>query len=246
VDEQGLDVERLPPGPVSLAYVTPSRQNPIGSIMPQARRTALIAWARQAGAYLIEDDSDGDLRYQGATHAPLAAMDPYGLVFYIGSFAKTLGAGLNLAFLLAPPELAADIVSIKAMASEGGQAFEQMVVANLLASGEYDHHLRRLRKIYLDRRDAVMETLKGRCGGVALLGTEAGTQMTWLLPNGVSAAAVCEAAMARGVRVAAVTEDAANSSRFHDRALILGYAGLAPERLREGVALLAESLAAAA
>ena len=99
VDEHGLETDALPQGPVSLAYVTPARQNPLGGTMPPSRRMALIEWARAIGAYLIEDDSDSEFRYHGTTQQPLAALDPYGLVFYTGSFAKTLGAGLGLGYL---------------------------------------------------------------------------------------------------------------------------------------------------
>jgi len=244
VDESGLDVGLLPEGRAALAYVTPSRQNPIGGIMPQSRRATLIEWARKAGAYLIEDDSDSDLRYQGVAPQPLAAMDPYGLVFYVGSFSKTLGAGLSLGYLLVPPEFAEDILAIKSMAAEGGQYFEQIVVANLLASGEYDHHLRRLRKIYMERRDSLIAALQARFGDVELFGTEAGTQITWLLPDLFpSVSALCEAAMARGVRVAGVVDQAATASGFHEKALLLGYANLTPDHLREGINRLAAALA---
>jgi Transcriptional regulators containing a DNA-binding HTH domain and an aminotransferase domain (MocR family) and their eukaryotic orthologs len=242
-DENGLDTDALPPGPVSLAYVTPARQNPLGGIMTQSRRTALIEWARTAGAYLIEDDSDSDLRYQGTASPPLATLDPYGLVFYMGSFAKTLGAGLALGYLLAPPEFTEAVVAIKAMGTEGGQCFEQMVVANLLASGEYDHHLRRLRKIYLERRDALIGALRTYFGEVALIGSEAGTQVTWVLPpHFPGAAAILDTALARGVRLCAITGENGANSPYHDRALVLGFGGLAPDRLREGIASLSHAL----
>lgn len=239
VDETGLDVEALPQGPTALAYVTPARQNPLGGAMPQSRRAALIEWARDAGAYLIEDDSDSDLRYQGTATPPLATIDPYGLVFYIGSFTKTLGAGLCLGYLLVPPEFVEAITAIKAMGAEGGQRFEQLVVANLLASGEYDHHLRRLRKIYLERRDVLIQSLHTAFGAVDLIGTESGTQLTWILPEHYpSASAMCDLALARGVRITGVTDDSAKACRFYERALILGYGALAPERLSNGIAIL--------
>jgi len=240
VDEHGLQTGALPQGPACLAYVTPTRQDPTGGVMPQSRRAALIEWARSVGAYLMEDDSDSDLRYHGTAHPPLATIDPYGLVFYMGSFTKTLGAGLCLGYLVVPAEFADAVVSIKSMGGEGGQWFEQMVAANLLASGEYDHHLRRVRKIYLERRDALIRALEAHFGGVRLIGTESGTQLTWLLPERFSSASAArDAARAHGVNVEWVSGEAC---RFHDRALIFGYAALAPERLRQGVAILADVL----
>ncbi len=93
VDEHGILVEQLPEGATSLAYVTPSHQNPIGGTLPMERREGLIEWARSAGAYLIEDDCDGDFRYRGMGPPSLKSLDPYGLVLYTGTFSKTLGAG---------------------------------------------------------------------------------------------------------------------------------------------------------
>ena len=243
VDASGLQTEHLPQGSIAMAYVTPTRQNPLGGVMPQARRTALIEWARGAGAYLLEDDSDCDLRYHGQALPPLATLDPYGLVFYLGSFSKTLGAGLSLGYLVVPPEFTGPIQAAKALGPEEGQWFEQLVVSNLLASGAYDHHLRRLRKFYLERRDALIAALRHAFGAVDLLGTEAGTQLTWILPDEIgSATAACAAARAHGVNLEGITNPATESCPFHDRALILSYAALTVEQLQQGVTLLAQAL----
>ncbi|MDE2112081.1 MAG: PLP-dependent aminotransferase family protein [Alphaproteobacteria bacterium] len=243
VDEQGLETDRLPDGPVSLAYVTPVRQNPIGGTMPHSRRVALIEWARQVGAYLIEDDSDSEFRYHGATPQPLAALDPYGLTFYTGSFAKTLGAGLGLGYLVVPSEFVETIVAIKSMADDGCPWLEQMVVADLLTSGEYDHHLRRVRKIYLERRDCLVRVLRAHFGDVRLIGAEVGTQLTWLLTERFpSALAVCNAAWTHGVNIERAIDGAAETCRYRDKALIFGFAALTPEKLQYGIARLSDAL----
>ncbi len=246
VDEQGLETDRLPQGPVSLAYVTPARQNPLGGTMPQSRRGALIDWAREAGAYLLEDDCDSEFRYRGTTPQPLVALDPYGLVFYVGSFAKTLGAGLGFGFLIVPSEFVEPLVAIKSMAEDGGPWLEQMVVADLLTSGEYDHHLRRVRKIYLERRDCLVEALRTHLGDIRLIGTEIGTQLTWLLPEHLpSARVVCGVARTNGVNIECVTSENPSppvACRYNDKALIFGYAALAAEQLREGVSRLADAI----
>jgi len=243
VDTLGLQTDLLPQGPVALAYVTPARQNPVGGVMPQTRRVDLIGWARRAGAYLLEDDSDGDLRYHGVAPPPLAALDPYGLVFYFGSFRKTLGTGLGLGYLVIPPELVDAVVAVKAFISEEGQWVEQLVLSNLLASGDYDHHLRRLRKVYLDRRDCLIAALRSSFGAVSLMGTESGTQLTWLLPDSIgSARAACEAARADGLRVDGVTDAVTSAGAFYDRALLFNYAALSTEQIQHGIRLLARAL----
>lgn len=246
VDEYGLETDLLPRGPVSLAYVTPARQNPVGGTMPQSRRAALLSWAREAGAYLIEDDSDSEFRYHGTTPQPIAALDPYGLVFYLGSFAKTLGAGLGLGYLVVPSEFAEPIVAIKSMAEDGGPWLEQMVVADLLTSGEYDHHLRRVRKIYLERRDCLVQALRTHFGDVHLIGMEIGTQLTWVLPDHFpSSRVVHDLARAHGINIECVNyenPEPVDAFRYYDKALIFGYAALTTEQLRQGVARLAAAL----
>ena len=243
VDEHGLQTVDLPNGPISMAYVTTVRQNPLGGTMPPTRCSALIEWAREVGAYLIEDDSDSELRYHGTTPQPLTALDPYGLVFYAGSFAKTLGAGLGLGYLVVPSEFVGAILEIKSMAGDWCPWLEQMVVADLLTGGEYDHHLRRVRKVYLERRDTLIQALRMHFGDVHLIGTEIGTQLTWVLPAWLpSAQTVCDLARANGVNVEGVVGETVKSCRFHDRAVILGYAAMTPEQLRHGVALLAEAI----
>lgn len=240
VDEFGLRTDLLPCGGASLAYVTPARQNPIGGVMPQPRRIALIEWARSANACLIEDDSDADLRYSGSAQPPLVALDPNGLTFLIGSFSARLGNGLCLGYLLAPAEFVEQVVALKSMDTDGGQLIEQVITANLLASGDYDHHLRRLRKTCLERRDALIQTLRSHFGDIHLIGAESGTRLTWVLPDGApSAAQLRDAALALGIKID-VVEDAAVSS-FHDRALIFGYSALETDAVRRGVGILAHA-----
>jgi GntR family transcriptional regulator/MocR family aminotransferase len=241
-DEFGLQTDRLPRGASALAYVTPARQYPVGGAMPQARRAALIEWARNASAVIVEDDIDADLRYSGSAQPPLIAHDPGGMIFHIGSFARRLGSGVCLGYLLAPGEYVEDVLSIKSMGMEGGQLIEQAMTANFLASGDYDHHLRKLRKIYLERRDALVQALSSCFGAVRLIGAESGTQLTWLLPEGApSATDLRAAARARGVKVERVVAENAGACPFHDRALILSYAALEPDTIRRGVTILADA-----
>jgi GntR family transcriptional regulator/MocR family aminotransferase len=243
VDENGLETDRLPEGPASLAYVTPARQNPLGGILPVARRERLISWAREAGAYIIEDDCDAVFHYRGAAPAPIAALDPYGLVFYTGSYAKTMGAGMSLGYLVVPSEFVEPVLALKTMSQDGCSWLEQMIVAELMSSGEYDHHLRRLRKAYLERRDCLIEALTRHFGSVSLVGTEAGTQLTWLLPEHFPPAhAVRAMAGERGINLhgSSGRSSSANSGgRLRDRALVFGYAAMSGARIREGIKSLA-------
>jgi len=246
VDEHGLLTDRLPGGPASLAYVTPSHQNPIGGTLPLERREALIEWARQAGAYLIEDDCDGDFRYRGMGPPSLKSLDPYGLVLYTGTFSKTLGAGLRLGYMVLPGELVQSAVSAKTLLDNGSPWLEQMVLAEFIASGEYDRHLRRVRKTYLERRDCLIGALRMFFNDVSLAGIDTGTYLSWrLAPSQPSAAQVQEVARSRGIGVYTITDDHAarrNDFRWADNTLLLGYSSLEERQIRDGIAGLAAAL----
>jgi GntR family transcriptional regulator/MocR family aminotransferase len=244
VDEDGLVTDRLPDGPACLAYVTPARQNPLGGILPMARRERLISWAREARAYIIEDDCDAAFHYRGAAPPPLAALDPYGLVFYTGSFAKTLGAGVCLGYLVVPSEFIEPALALKMMSEDGCSWLEQTLVAELITSGEYSHHLRRLRKIYLERRDCLIDALTRKFGTASLIGTQSGTQLTWLLPDAFPPArSACAMATSRGINIQSLHDlgrRANCADRLLERAVILGYAAISCGQIRDGIDSLAD------
>lgn len=246
VDEYGIEVEGLPSGPAALAYVTPSHQSPIGGTLPLERREQLIAWARSAGAFIIEDDCNGDFRYRGMGPPPLKSLDPYGLVLFTGSFSQSLGAGLRLGYLVVPPELAEAATTVKSMLDHGNPWLEQAILAEFISSGEYDRHLRRVRKTYLDRRDCLIAELQRHFGSVTLVGTDAGTQLTWLLPSEFpTAPTIQDLARRRDIGVYTVENPAVTgrpASRYVDKALVLGYSSLEERQIREGVAALAGAL----
>ena len=244
VDEHGLMVERLPEGPAVLAHVTPCHQTPLGGTLPLERRETLIQWARKAGAYIIEDDCNGDFRYRGMGPAPLKSLDPYGLVLFAGTFSRSIGAGLRVGYLVVPPELVGPASAQKALLDNGNPWLEQMVLTEFIASGEYDRHLRRVRKTYLDRRDCLLSAVRLHFGEARLGGIDAGTHVTWFLESGQPRAPLVKTlAHSQGIGVYTVCNDDPPDGRrppFADEALILGYSSLDEQQIRAGVAGLAQ------
>ena len=170
VDSHGLDPAALPRDgkPVRAIYVTPSHQFPTGAVMPAARRYALIDWARRRGAYIIEDDYDGEFRYAGQPVAALAALEPHGRVIYCGTFAKSLFPSLRLAYLAgaAGPRARAR-ARASGCATSGSSALLQHTLAQLMATGEYDRHIRRMQKHYRGRRQVLLMAIKRHLGAAA-------------------------------------------------------------------------------
>lgn len=246
VDDEGLDVDRLPEGPVNLVCVTPSHQFPIGVTMSLSRRLRLLDWANRVGAYIVEDDYDSDFRYDGSPLTALAGLDRDGCVIYVGTFSKSIGAALRIGYLVVPPELIGPAREAKALLDSGNPWLDQAVLAEFLSSGRFANHLRRIRQTYLLRRDCIMECLRRYFGDVQVLGHEGGMHLTWMLPeNWPSARSVQYAALDVGVGVYTMDDGPAfDWGRYplRDRALLLGYPCLTEKQIGQAMRRVAAIL----
>ncbi|SFW40898.1 PLP-dependent aminotransferase family protein [Nitrosovibrio sp. Nv17] len=247
VDESGLDVEQLPKEGVTLLYLTPSHQYPLGFTLPIERRLKLLDWAQRCGAYIIEDDYDSDFRYRGSPLTALMGLDDYGCVMYLGTFSKSMGAGLRLGYLVVPKTLIHATRSAKALLNNGHSWLDQITMAEFIRSGAYGNHLRRMRHVYCKRRDALIEALRQHFGAVELSGVESGLHLAWHLPEGYpSAPELQELALQHGVGVYAIGAGTAydyGQSRYSARTLILGFASLNEYQIRAGIRRIADVFA---
>jgi GntR family transcriptional regulator / MocR family aminotransferase len=245
VDEQGLNTADLPAAAAALAYVTPSHQFPVGGTLPPARRERLITWARRHGCYILEDDYDCDVRYQGSPLPAIAAMAP-DCTIYLGSFSNSLGAGLRLGYMVVPGPIADAARTAKTLINNGNSWLDQAVLGEMMRSGSYAAHLLRIRPQYRDRRDRLLAALHRYFGLVEISGEEGGLHVFWRLPPEFPDAATVEA-LARRVRVGVYTLANAGAhddrnTRLSQRGLLLGYAALTPKQIEEGMARLAKAV----
>lgn len=259
VDASGLETAGLPAsGRVRLAYVTPSHQFPMGGVLPIARRLELLEWASRHGAWIVEDDYGGEFRYGQRPIDALQSMDAEGRVIYVGTFSKALSPQLRLGYLVLPRELVPVFREAKRLADRHSPLLEQNVLASLIENGIYERHVRRMRRENERRRKALLEAVDQQLRGRGhLVGTGAGLHAVLVLP-GLRArheAALQAAALKRGIGVyplsplfAGAGAGSASADSHHQRpaALILGYAGLAPGEIHEGVGFLAEAIQAVA
>ena len=186
VDEEGLDPDRLPRRlrRARLVYVTPSHQFPTGAILTAARRQALLAWARAHGAYVLEDDYDGELRYSGQPLRALAGVRGGSDVIYCGTFAKSLFPSVRLGYLSLPESLEAAAISAKWLTDRGSSTLLQRLVRELMASGEYERHIRRMHRRYAARRATMVRVLREQLGSkVRISGDAAGLHLVAWLPG---------------------------------------------------------------
>jgi len=242
VDGEGLIPASLPAkgSGARLLYVTPSHQFPTGAVLTAARRQRIRAWAARAGAYILEDDYDGELRYHGRAIKALAGGEPDHRVIYCGTFAKSLFPSLRLGYLALPPALVDAAVSAKWLADRGASPLLQRVIRRLMRSGEYDRHLRRMQRRYSARRDALVAGLRTELGSdVEIGGDAAGMHLIAWFPrlDREALEALVAACRARDIGVYALERHAMRPLKR--QALILGYGLVDEAAIEEGVRGLA-------
>ena len=183
VDERGACTEDLAGlRGVGAVLLTPAHQYPTGVELHPDRRAAAIDWARATGGLILEDDYDGEFRYDRQPVGALQGLDPDRVV-YFGSASKSLAPGLRLAWMVVPDELVAEIVAAKG-AVDWSSALEQLTLAEFIASGAYDRHVRSMRLQYRRRRDQLVAALAQRAPDVRVTGMDAGLQAVLELPRG--------------------------------------------------------------
>ncbi len=231
-------IERLPhdaPG-TRFAYVLPNFQNPTGRVIPEARRQAVIAAAQKARVPLIEDNPYGDLWFDHAPPAPLAARWPEGVI-YLGSFSKVLAPGLRLGYVVAPPALFPKLLQAKQAADLHTPGFNQRVVYEVVKGGFLDQHVPTIRARYKAQRDTMAEALAQHLPAGSEWAAPEGGMFFWVrLPEGCHAMALLEQAVQAGV--AYVPGEAFYAHAPDTRTMRLSFVTLAPDDIRSAVAAL--------
>lgn len=245
VDEEGLLPGPLAASGVRAVVATPSHQFPTGIAYSAARRAALLDWARAVDGYVLEDDYDGDFRYDRAPVGALQGLDPERVV-YAGSVSKSLAPGLRLGWMLVPRELLAEVVERKRTMDLGNPSLDQALLAEFVTHGAYDRQLRRCQRAYRERRDALVAALAESFPGTSVSGIAAGLHIIARVPERYGPPArFVERAAGAGVALRPLEEF--GTARPTDGAvrLVLGYAHLTPSEIGRGVRLAAEACGAA-
>lgn len=226
VDEHGIDVhdgERRAPH-ARLALITPSFQAPLGVALSLERRLALLDWAARADAWILEDDYNGEYRYDTDPIPAVHSLDRAGRVIYIGSFGKTLAPGLRVGYLVLPPSLVAPLVRARLASDMNTPVAEQAVLAEFISGGHFARHIRRTREMYRQRQRDLVELVPEIMGSLLeVRSAPAGMRLLGLLPRGVDSRAVGWAASERGVYVTPLSASAPSSMTDGREGLLLGY-----------------------
>jgi GntR family transcriptional regulator/MocR family aminotransferase len=237
VDGHGIRADLLRDSGADAVILTPSHQWPTGSVLSAQNRAAVIGWATERGAIIIEDDYDAEYRYDRAAVGALQGLAPDHVV-YAGSASKTLAPGLRLGWFVLPGHLTEPMAAAKIAADRGSPALEQVALADFITRGEFDRHLRRMRPIYRRRRDALLAALARDLPWLEPVGVSAGLHLVTWLPPHLSEAAVVDAARRAGVGLEAVGPYRITNPG--PGGLIFGYATVSERSIVEGVARLAQ------
>lgn len=241
VDDEGLDVTVLAHSSAQAVVLAPAHQFPTGAALSARRRTQLLDWARCRQAWVVEDDYDAEFRYDQERMPALQGQAPE-RVIYIGTVSKILSPALRLGWMFLPGDLAASVALMKRRVDRGGPAIEQIAFARMLESGAVDRHLRTARIEYRRRREILVQALSHGSLAARTRGAAAGLHVMVELPVDVDEALVVREARHGAVRVfggAAYRRDRSEGAG----ALVLGFGGIAQERIADGVAKLAGIIA---
>ncbi len=245
LDHEGLNVKagKQLNDQARMVYVTPSHQYPLGITMSLARRLELLDWAQRTGAWILEDDYDSEFRYSGRPLASLQGLDTHGLVIYIGTFSKMLFPALRLGYLVLPPELVEPVSSMRALGGRHSPTLEQAILTDFITEGHFLRHIRRMRALYAQRQEILLETIQQKLrGALDVEAHEAGMHLIGWLPQNLDDCLVSQLAAQRGIDARALST--CSEQQPERPGLMLGYAGVNEQEIREGVRRLASVLEA--
>lgn len=255
VDDDGLqpDALRTAPPDTRLLYVTPSHQFPLGGRLPVARRLAVLRWARERGAVVLEDDYDGEFRYGASPLPALAALDRDGDVVYLGTLSKLVGPGMRLGYAVAHPAVVDAMVAVRRVTGVPVTDVVQRAMATYVADGGLRRHVARQRRLFAERRRRLTARLGPLPGVAKVTGLDAGLHVVLELAGDRDLETVVLAALDRGVRVRTVDDFAMDASTTaglpatgaaaRGPALVVGYGTVPAADLDRALAVLADVLA---
>lgn len=238
MDDAGMRIDELEKSGADIAYVMPSHQFPMGNVMPVKRRMQLLSWADDAGErYIIEDDYDSEFRYRGKPIPALQGYDSHQNVIYLGTFSKSIAPAIRISYMVLPEKLVKRYGQCGSNFSATVSKVDQRIIELLIRDGHYERHLNRMRALYKGKHDVLLAELKQMTDICRVFGENAGVHVGITFTRGMTEQEAVERAAAQGVHIYGLSayDTAGSMSPEESRAVILGYATLSEEEIRQGM-----------
>ncbi|GAB2701057.1 PLP-dependent aminotransferase family protein [Paenibacillus thermoaerophilus] len=243
LEPDGLAVGELADSGAGAVYTTPSHQFPYGMTLSAAKRAKLLQWAEQTGAWIIENDYDGEFRYAGRPIPSLQGKDRHGRVVYLGTFSRALSPAFRLSYLVLPPALLRRFRDRRHSYDQLASPILQRTLQLFMESGDFGRHMRRMRALYRRKHDAFVAAIVRAFGSrVEIVGTGTGLHLVLRVRGAPGEDQLIESALANGVRVYPVSPYSLKPpAPDDDPAVLLGFGGLSERELEEGVSVLTKA-----
>lgn len=237
LDASGMITSQLPKESPKLIFTTPSHQFPSGVVLPAGRRIEIIRYAQMHNAYVVEDDYDSEFRFDGSPIQSMQYLDPE-RVIYVGTFSKTLMPALRIGYMVLPHALLEQMREAKFAADMHSSVLEQLALAKFMEEGHFEHHIRKMRKLYLKKRNCLIACLKRTFGDrVKISGAEAGLHLVAAFEGICFDASLMKKIEDAGIDIAPVNKHYRSEETHtpYDDSLIFGYGNTKFQEIEEGI-----------
>ena len=243
MDEKGMRVEELEESGADIAFVMPSHQYPLGTVMPIKRRMELLAWANESHErYIIEDDYDSEFRYKGKPIPALQGYDGNGKVIYIGTFSKSIAPAIRMSYLVLPENLCELYKKRCGFINSTVSKVDQLILQKFIENGYYERHLNKMRALYKSRHHTLLAALKNWNPDLRISGENAGVHLLLHFHDNRSEERLICLAQARGIKVYGLSEYYVKGEKTEQESVILlGYANMNEEKIKKAVDLLKDA-----
>lgn len=239
MDEGGISIEALRRSGARAAYVMPSHQYPTGIVMPIGRRLELLKWAsEEPERYLIEDDYDSEFRYKGKPIPSLQASDRQGKVIYMGTFSKSIAPAIRVGYMVLPPVLLERYRESCGFYASTVSRIDQRILNEFITNGHFERYLNKMRKLYKEKHDFLLEQLRGFEKGFAVSGENAGLHLLLTSRKQIPEKVLLDAARKEGIGLYGISEALIGKGMEKSSTVLLGYGELEKEEIRQGMECL--------
>lgn len=244
LDQSGLTLEPLYSTSPNIVYVTPSHQYPLGIVMPVKRRLELLKWASlKPQRYIIEDDHDSEFRYKGKPIPALQGMDTLDKVIYLGTFSRSIAPAIRVGYMVLPKDLLQLYQANVSYYSSTVSRVDQYILTRFIRDGYFERHLNRIRTLYKNKHDIVIQSLKLFKDKITIEGEHAGLHLVVRFPTIDSEETILEKSKKSGIKLYGLSRHYITSDHKKEvPALLLGYANLSEDSIKKGIELLYENL----